>query len=387
LKDEKYNMGFKEFTGEPNLYRKTFTLNGKEEEVIVGIYVDDCLIGSSSEEARTWFMERLGKRFPVNQKSSGLITEEDPGLVLSMNVRYNIEKGVLQFDQRQSIELLAKKFDVIDKTPRSLPISPDTKLTKLVTAEVSQKEYLSIIGSVLHISQVSRPDIAFAVGVLSRHSATPGEEHMKVALDLVNYLYNTRYLSIQYRRKQRGELQIFEKCSKHRSIEERLQASVPVEHANEADMYTDADYGGDNNTRRSTSGMIVMMNGGPISWSSRLQKLCALSTAEAEIYAVTDSVKEAIHIKLLCEECGIREPGRPITIWEDNNACIQMGHGLRGSKAAKHYEVRLRFLNEHVRDKTIEFARINTKDQLADGFTKALPAPAFKEFRSKVLVL
>jgi hypothetical protein len=89
----------------------------------------------------------------------------------------------------------------------------------------------------------------------------------------------------------------------------------------------------------------------------------------------------------MCEECGIREPGRPITIWEDNNACIQMGHGLRGSKAAKHYKVRLRFLNEHVRDKTIEFARINTKDQLADGFTKALSAPAFKEFRSKVLVL
>jgi len=152
LKDKHYNMGFKEFTGESNLYRKTFTLNGKEEEVIVGIYVDDCLIGSSSEEARKWFMDRLSKRFPVNQKSSGLITVTDPGLVLSMNVRYDRSEGILQFDQRQSIELLAKKFNVIDKSPRSLPMSPDCKLLKLSSAEVSQKEYLSIVGSLLHIS-------------------------------------------------------------------------------------------------------------------------------------------------------------------------------------------------------------------------------------------
>mmetsp|Transcript_10938 Transcript_10938/g.14234 ORF Transcript_10938/g.14234 Transcript_10938/m.14234 type:complete len:883 (-) Transcript_10938:637-3285(-) len=397
LKDKKYNMGFKQFTGEPNLYRKTFDLNGKIEEIVVGIYVDDCLIASSSEEARQWFMKRIGDRFPVNQKSSGLITMKDPGLVLSMNVRYDIKKGILQFDQKQSIELLAKKFEVINQKPRSLPFTHDIKLPKLKEAEVSQTDYLSIIGSCLHISQVSRPDISYSVGVLSRHSATPGKEHMKVALDLVNYLYNTKELSIQYNRESDGEMKIYEKASEledlektssllEKSIEQRLEASEPPKLSNELNMFADADYAGDRNTRRSTSGMIIMMNGGPISWLSRLQKLCALSTAEAEIYAVTESVKEAIHMKLLCEECGIRKMNRPMTVYEDNNACIHMGHGLRGSKAAKHYEVRLRFLHENVRNKVIEFARISTKKQLADGFTKALPGPAFKDFRSKVLV-
>jgi len=96
-------------------------------------------------------------------------------------------------------------------------------------------------------------------------------------------------------------------------------------------------------------------------------------------------VKEALHIKLLCEECCTREAGKPMTIWEDNNACIQLGHGLKGSKSAKHFETRLRFLNEHIIDKTIEFARIDTKDQLADGFTKPLPLPAFRAFRSRLL--
>jgi hypothetical protein len=145
LEDKKFNMGFKQFTGEPNLYRKVFTLNGKKEEILIGIYVDDCLIAASSEEARRWYMDRLSQRFPVNEKSSGLITVNDPGLVLSS----------------------------------------EFNLPKLKTAEVSQKEYLSIIGSCLHISQVSRPDIAFAVGVLSRHSATPGKVHMEAALNLL----------------------------------------------------------------------------------------------------------------------------------------------------------------------------------------------------------
>jgi hypothetical protein len=127
------------------------------------------------------------------------------------------------------------------------------------------------------------------------------------------------------------------------------------------------------------------MNGGPICWSSRLQKLCAQSSAESEIYAVVDSVKEALHIKLLCEESGIREPGIPMEIWEDNQACIQMGHNLRGSNTAKHYELRLRFLNEQIWENNIQFSKIDTSDQLSDGFTKALNVTMFRAFRQQLL--
>jgi hypothetical protein len=75
-----------------------------------------------------------------------------------------------------------------------------------------------------------------------------------------------------------------------------------------------------------------------------------------------------------------------MNIWEDNNACIHMGHGLRGNKSAKHYEVRLRFLTENVKSKIIEFSRISTHDQIADGLTKPLPRILFERFRSKLLV-
>ena len=92
----------------------------------------------------------------------------------------------------------------------------------------------------------------------------------------------------------------------------------------------------------------------------------------------------AVHIKFLCEESGIREPGSPLTIYEDNTA-FNMGYGLLGSKAAKHFAVRLRFLNELVHDGAIEFSKVDTKDQAADGFTKALPGPSFFAFREIVL--
>jgi hypothetical protein len=374
-------MGFTQFVGEPCIYRKVFELNGKPEEV------DDTLLGASSEEARQWFMDRFQARFPVNPKSTGVVTFDSPGLILSMRVRYDRERGLLEVDQRAAIQALAAKYGVADLKPRSMPITPAVRLLKLAKPEMDPNEYLSIVGSCLHISQVSRPDIAYAVGVLSRHSATPGKDHMEAAINLVCYLYHTQELCIRYVRSATGNVpEVFEKAHHPaKSIENRLRAGTPELSSPSPTYFADADFAGDLHTRRSTSGMIVMMNSGPISWLSRLQKLCAQSTAEAEIYAVTDSVKEAVHVRLLCEEAGMRQPGIPLTVFEDNDACLQLAHSLRGSKSARHFLVRLRFLNELIHDNVVEFQRIDTKRQLADGFTKALAGPEFFQFRNLIL--
>ncbi len=377
-------------TGDTNVYVKKFKLNGRDEELVIGQYVDDSLILASSVEAQQWLMERLGKRFPVNASSSGEISFEEPGLLLSMNVRYSRAQGILQFDQRNAIERLAEKVQVKDAPPRSLPISPDEVLPKLKAAEVDVNNYLSIIGSCLHLAQVSRPDIAFAVGLLSRHAATPGVVHLRAALNLVKYLYSTRDLYVQYTRDPTSEggndPQVFGKgWREDKTIEERLVPTTPDLSAHAPTTFVDADHGGDAETRRSTSGLIIMMNGGPVAWFSRLQKLCALSTAESEIYAAVDAAKEALHLRLLCEEMGVRPLGKPMRVYEDNTACIHMGHSLRGSNAARHFQLRLRFLHERIVNDEIEFAKVDTKGQLADGFTKAFPLPAFTAFRSQLL--
>mmetsp|Transcript_10928 Transcript_10928/g.14215 ORF Transcript_10928/g.14215 Transcript_10928/m.14215 type:complete len:372 (-) Transcript_10928:381-1496(-) len=177
LKDKHYNMGFTELTGEPNMYRQSYTINGKEEELIIGQYVDDCLIAASSQQILDEFMKKLKARFPVNDKSSGEISVDDPGLLLSMQVKYDKQNGVLQFNQERAIETLAHKIQVTEDYPRKLPIRSPCELPK-----------------------IDSPDCAYAIGVLSRHSATPGQIHMEAAKDLVRYMYNTKNLCIQYTR-------------------------------------------------------------------------------------------------------------------------------------------------------------------------------------------
>ena len=243
----------------------------------------------------------------MNAKSTGLITYETPGLILSMNVRYDRERGILEFDQKAAIEALGARIGIQAMKPRTMPITSSVVLPKLPRAEVDQTEYLSLVGAMLHICQVSRPDCSYAIGVLSRHSSTPGHAHMEAARSLASYMYQTRELRVRYvRSAQPSEPFIYERGGKVPdrpkrpiTIEERLVASTPTITPNQPDLYADADFGGDPFTHRSTSGMVVMFNGGPIAWSSRLQKLCAQSTAESEIYAATDSVKEAKHIQLL----------------------------------------------------------------------------------------
>jgi hypothetical protein len=127
-------MGFVEMTGDTNVYLKRFKLDGRDEELVIGQYVDDSLILASSSEARKWLMDRLGKRFPVNASSSGEISFEEPGLLLGMNVRYSRTDGILQFEQRQAIERLAQKLGVTSLPPRTLPIAPDSDLPKLKAA-------------------------------------------------------------------------------------------------------------------------------------------------------------------------------------------------------------------------------------------------------------
>ena len=152
---------------------------------------------------------------------------------------------------------------------------------------------------------------------------------------------------------------------------------------NHLDTFADADYAMDY-TRRSTSGILIMLNGGPVTWSSRLKKSTAQSTAEAEIIAAADATKEALHLSLMLTELGVIKD-KTITIHEDNAACIAQGQQLRNRRAAKHYEVRLRFLQEHVARRSIEFVYCPTRLQLADGFTKPLDEATFLDHRQRIL--
>jgi hypothetical protein len=125
-----------------------------------------------------------------------------------------------------------------------------------------------------------------------------------------------------------------------------------------------------------------MMNNGPVSWSSTLMKTVALSTAESEIGSAVESAKTGVHLRLMVSELSRRRP-RKVIIMEDNTAAISMaGQSIRHVTNAKHFEVRLRYLQELVDEGKLELRHVGTNEQLGDSMTKPLDETKFEYFRS-----
>lgn len=331
-------------------------------------YVDDITIMGNKAQVQ-WVMGKLRARFEVQELETG-----DIEFILSMAIKRDRKAGTLTLNQSLAIEKIAKGLDITTENhsvTTAMKVTPMTKLTEPESDKgTADFPYLSVVGALLHVSQCTRPDISYAVGSLARHSTAVGKEHVRAARRCVQYLYNTRHLCIMYGSTdaQPNEPHVFE-------------AGRP---APKAEAYTDADYAMDVATRRSTSGGVIFLNGGPITWSSKLQKIVAMSTAEAEIIAATDVTKEIVHLRHLLQELGVRDDA-PIQVHEDNQACILMGNGMKSSRAAKHYEVRLHFLQESIRSNIIKFKYCPTDDMIADCLTKPLDVDKFIAFRDQLL--
>jgi len=154
--------------------------------------------------------------------------------------------------------------------------------------------------------------------------------------------------------------------------------------SNKLQIFADSDYAADD-TRRSAHGAVIMMNGGPIAWSSTPGKTVATSTCEAEVNAAVAAAKDAVHINRLLLDLKLILKV-PMQIAEDNSACIaQANSGLRHVRNAKHYEVKLAFLQQLVVDREVEFVYCPTDRQSADFFTKPLDEEKFTKFRKLLL--
>jgi hypothetical protein len=365
--------GFESTLGDPCLFKKTYD-NGKV--IFVCCYVDDLTYSAPDLETATIFLNMMRDRFVIDDKEGQPIE-----WLLGMAINQDMEKGTVHMSMEVMITKLAHGILTTEELVKSKNVhSPMlvTPLLKQETREIPQSEfdYLSVVGSLLHIANCVRCDIAYAVGALARHSLTVGKTHMNAAKRVVMYLYNTVKLGITY----------------FRDVEV-VNTPTVFEHAvhplnngsNVLQTFVDSDYAA-NQTRRSTMGMVTMMNGGPISWSSVLGKTVATSTCEAEVNAAVSAVKDSIHIKQLLLDLNLMESDKPLQIAEDNSACIaQAESGLRHVRNAKHYEVKLRFLQQHAVDKTVEFVYCPTDDQLADMFTKPLDVSKFKMFRERIM--
>ena len=350
-------LGFIRCTAEPSLYRRI--RNG--EEVIIAAYCDDLTIACKSDSVRDGIIAELRQRFVIKDGEGGRIR-----WLLGVKITQSIADGTTQLSQELAIDKVAKAFltpkELLDSWKILAPARTEP-LPKLDAKLVPDSEFhmLSALGSLIYISQWTRPDVSVAVSTLCRHAATPGAKHVEATKRLIQYLYRTRHLGLEYTAKSKS-------ITPEMYAQGRHPNSTPHNHL---DTFVDSDYAADV-SRRSMKGVLVMFGGAPVMWSSSLNKIVSTSTAESEVLAAAQAAKDAIHLQNLLSFLGY--PRRTIVLKEDNSAAIaQVEGGLKYVRKAKHYSVWLHFLQQKVLDKVISFEYTPTKLQLADVMTKNLP--------------
>lgn len=139
--------------------------------------------------------------------------------------------------------------------------------------------------------------------------------------------------------------------------------------------YSDADYANDRETRRSTTGYVFLICGGPVTWACQRQKSVSLSTTEAEYVAASNATREAVWLRQLLLEVG--KEVNATTLCVDNQSAIKLIKNPVFHKKSKHIDVSYHFVREKYEDNVINVKYVHTTEQLADIYTKALPKATF----------
>jgi Reverse transcriptase (RNA-dependent DNA polymerase) len=301
-------------------------------KVYLMIYVDD-IIGVSKEKALLrQVLAELKKEYDM--KDLG-----DASWILGMKITRDRNKKTLTIDQTQYIEGKVKEFGMENAKPESIPMSKGGSLLTNI-GELPDVPYRSIVGSLMYAMVLTRPDICYAVGVLSRFLDSFSVEHWNAAKRVLAYLNHTADFKLTFKGENHGHLNAF----------------------------VDASYGDEANGRRSTSGFIVRIGQNTISWSSKKQSTVALSTAEAEYVAAAAAVQEVMSIDILLKELGVEQPG-PIKILEDNQACIALSNNPIDHGRTKHVDIKYHFIREQVLLKKVDLVYCPSAENVADLFT------------------
>ena len=233
------------------------------------------------------------------------------------------------------------------------PIVPGTKLSKMDTeTKANATLFKQAVGSLMYLT-ATRPDLMYAVSLISRFMANPSETHWNAIKRILRYLKGTTELGIFYKK---GE-------------DIKLVA------------YTDSDYAGDIDDRKSTSGFVFSLGTGAVSWSSKKQPIVTLSTTESEYIAATSCACQCIWIMRILETIGFKEQ-KLILILCDSNSAIKLSENPVFHGKSKHIDVRFHFLRDLVREGKIKLSHCSTQNQIADIMTKPLKLEQFVKIRS-----
>ena len=317
---------------------------------IVALYVDDVLLTGPFSEGIQRIKDALHAKFKMTDMGAC-------SYYLGMTVFRDRANRTLRLGQSAHIERFLRHHGMWESKPQSTPMETTSRPLPAEEGYVASTDlrqtYQSAVGSLMYAMLGTRPDIAFAVSVVSRFSSNPTEAHYASVKRIFRYLRSTVTWHLTYR----GSLQ-------------------------DLIGYTDSDWAGDHATRKSTSGYVYNLGSGAISWSSKRQATVALSTCEAEYIGQTQAAKEAVWLKGLLNE--IRPEGglQTVIIYGDNQGAIALAKNPLHHGRAKHIDIQHHWVRGQISDGYIDLQYVATDKQVADGLTKALCRDKFESFRA-----
>lgn len=221
----------------------------------------------------------------------------------------------------------------------------------------TEKPYRQLVGELMHVMNVSRPDIAYALSVFSRFSAAPRQFHWKQLETLVNYLAATHELGLKFT---------------------HANGNTPV-----AIGYSDADHATDPHDRISQMGYTITLNGTAIMWNSRKLASITQSSCESELMALNACTNNIKWFSMFISRLNIQVE-RPIMVLCDNMSTVLSASNPQAKTRLKHVEVRSMKLMEYLNSRLIQLQHVKTTQQTADIFTKPLTKISFETHRENM---
>ncbi|KAM1666313.1 hypothetical protein ACFX1X_045967 [Malus domestica] len=336
------NQGFVNAISDTSL----FIFRQDNDVIFLLVYVDDLVLTGNNTSLLSTFIQALANRFSVKDLGNlhyflGVeVIPTTTGLFLSQHKYIHDLLAKAKMDG-------AKDVTTPMATSTLLILSDGSPLTDATT-------FRQLVGGLQYLS-LTRPDISFTVNKLSQFMHRPTESHWQALKRLLRYLKGTIFHGILFR------------CS----ASSRLYA------------FSDADWAGDRDDRKSTTGYVIYLGGNLISWSSRKQRSVARSSTEAEYRAIASTTVELAWLQSLLHELGVSSMDKPTISCDNIGATFYSVNPVLHSRM-KHIELDFQFVRDRVNRGLLQVSHVSTQDQLADVLTKALPRPRFQLLRSKI---
>jgi histone deacetylase 1/2 len=339
-----FQLGFVSSKADTSL----FIFSQGDIRIYMLVYVDDIVIAGSTTAVVDRLVQSLSESFPI--KDMGKLD-----YFLGLEAAYT--SGGMTLTQRKYALDLLHRVNMENCNPTSTPLRATEQLARntgtLLGADDSFR-YRSVVGGLQYLT-LTRPDISFAVNKVCQFLSQPTDVHWEAVKRILRYVKGTLQTGLQIRKSSSTGISIF----------------------------TDADWAGCVDDRRSTGGFAVFVGPNLISWSSKKQPTVSRSSTEAEYKALANGAAEAIWIESLLKELGVARQRTPI-IWCDNLGATYLTANPVFHARTKHIEIDFHFVRERVAAGELDVRFISSNDQLADVFTKPATRQMLDRFKTNL---